>query len=149
MGKGRYAFVHWARRLAEAEGHANVDEQGLDADDRRVIGLGPDVGLVRRLEQPEGLEFVLGWSVGRILGVLTLVLVASVASVLLWVLLGPMVGGNLGPVGDDGAAPVAVGGGEFRGAGERVGGGVAMGVCVLLVGLSGMAGWMGVSWLVI
>lgn len=140
MGKGRFAFVHWARRLAEAEGR----DRSFREDGER------DGALVRRLEQPEGLEFVMGWSVGRILGALGLVLVATLASVLLWVLLGPA-GTNMSfaPSGDEGSGPVTTPGGGFRGAGDRVGGGVAMGICVLLVGLSSIAGWMGASWLVI
>ena len=40
-------------------------------------------------------------------------------------------------------------GSGFRGAGSRVGAGLLMGISVLLVGLSGIAGWVGVSWLVI
>jgi hypothetical protein len=39
--------------------------------------------------------------------------------------------------------------GGFRGAGDRVGAGAVMGICVLLIGLSSMAGWMGLSWLII
>ena len=38
--------------------------------------------------------------------------------------------------------------GGFRDAGDRVVAGVVVGIGVLLLGLSGMAGWMGVSWLV-
>jgi hypothetical protein len=136
MGKSRYAFVHWAHRLAAAETRhspsGSVDANG---------------DLVHKIEQPEGLEFVLSWSILRLSLALTLVLMASVAAVLLWILLGPsrtfMNPDTFNP------ADTMTRSGGFRGAGDRVGAGVVMGICVLLIGLSSMAGWMGVSWLVI
>ena len=136
MGKSRYAFVHWAHRLAAAETrHSPSGSVDADGD------------LVHKIEQPEGLEFVLSWSILRLSLALTLVLMASVAAVLLWILLGPsrtfMNPDTFNP------ADTMTRSGGFRGAGDRVGAGVVMGICVLLIGLSSMAGWMGVSWLVI
>ena len=136
MGKSRYAFVHWAHRLAAAETrHSPSGRVDADGD------------LVHKIEQPEGLEFVLSWSILRLSLTLTLVLMASVAAVLLWILLGPsrtfMNPDSFNP------ADTMIRSGGFRGAGDRVGAGVVMGICVLLIGLSSMAGWMGVSWLVI
>ena len=90
---------------------------------------------------------MLSWSVLRLSLALVLVLVASVAAVLLWVLLGRS-RSFMNPDAyslDD----TMIHDGGFRGAGNRVGAGVVMGICVLLIGLSSMAGWMGVSWLVI
>ena len=136
MGKSRYAFVHWAHRLAAAES-------------RQLHGGHVDGGgdLVHKIEQPEGLEFVLSWSVLRLSLALVLVLVASIAAVLLWIFLGPS-RAFMNPDSFDPDNTTTYNGG-FRGAGERVGSGIVTGICVLLIGLSSMAGWMGVSWLVI
>lgn len=132
-GKGRYAFVHWAHRLAAAPPTTPIrtPRPGEDADELR------ERDLVRRAEQVEGLEFVVSWSAIRIVAVLMVVLVASVAAALLWTLLGK----NTVVLGDGKHA-------GFRGASDRVTSGVLMGICVLLLGLSSMAGWLGLSWLV-
>ncbi|GAB7324881.1 hypothetical protein MBLNU13_g08704t2 [Cladosporium sp. NU13] len=136
MGKSRYAFVHWAHRLAAAES-------------RQIAGgrLDADGDLIHKIEQPEGLGFVLSWSILRLSLALLLVLVASVAAVLLWILLGQ----SRTFMNPDSFNPdnTATYNGGFRGAGDRVGPGVVMGICVLLIGLSSVAGWMGVSWLII
>ena len=136
MGKSRYAFVHWAHRLAAAESRQSPSGRvDVDGD------------LIHRIEQPEGLEFVLSWSILRLSLALILVLVASVAAVLLWTLLGQSrTFMNPDSFNLDGTM---IQNGGFRGAGDRVGAGVVMGICVLLIGLSSMAGWMGLSWLVI
>ena len=118
----------------------------LASTERR--GSGPD--LVRKVEQPEGLEFVTAWSVWRLSIALGLVLVASVAATLLWVLLGQSTSfANLDPSTFSESNDDPIQGSGFRGAGSRVGAGLLMGISVLLVGLSGIAGWVGVSWLVI
>lgn len=136
MGKSRYAFVHWAHRLAAAESrqspHARLDEGG---------------DLVHKIEQHEGLEFILSWSTWRLSLALLLVLVASVAAVLLWILLGRST--TFTSPESFGPGDMTIQGSGFRDAGDRVGAGLVMGICVLLIGLSSMAGWMGVSWLVI
>jgi hypothetical protein len=138
MGKSRYAFVHWAHRLAAAESRQLFSGR-IDADG----------DLIHKIEQPEGLEFVLCWSILRLSLALVLVLVASVAAVLLWILLGQsrtfMNSDSFSPEG----TTTMIHDGGFRGAGDRVGAGVVMGICVLLIGLSSMAGWIGFSWLVI
>jgi hypothetical protein len=136
MGKSRYAFVQWAHRLAAVElrqsPHGRHDADG---------------DLAHKIEQPEGLEFVLSWSILRLSLALLLILVASVAAALLWILLGSSTAfTNSDSYGPDDMAIQRSG---FRNAGERVGAGLVMGICVLLIGLSSMAGWMGVSWLVI
>ncbi|KAK5135729.1 hypothetical protein LTR08_004715 [Meristemomyces frigidus] len=135
LGRSRYAFVQWAHRVATAPPAVRTPLEG------EGVGVGERVerDLVRRMEQPEGLEFVVGWSVVRIGVALSLVGVVSVAAALLWVFLGTstVVGG-----GGGGAH------GGFRDAGDRVGAGVVMGICLLLLGLSGVGGWLGISWLV-
>ena len=80
MGKSRYAFVQWAHRLAAAE---SVQTPLKEHERMEVEG-----NLVRRIEQPEGLEFVLSWSILRLSLALLLVLVASIAAVFLWTFLG-------------------------------------------------------------
>ncbi|KAI7342248.1 hypothetical protein KC336_g23244 [Hortaea werneckii] len=145
QGRARYAFVHWAHRLAAApaspahpphrDGSHNVEAAAASA--AAVPPSSSDGDLIRRLEQPEGLEFVMVWSVKRIVLVFLFVLAASVAATLVWILLGRN-------------TPAAVPSqGGFRGAGDRVAAGVMMGICLLLLGLSSMAAWLGVSWLVI
>lgn len=136
MGKSRYAFVHWAHRLAAAESRQSPGGR-LDTDG----------DLVHRIEQPEGLEFVLSWSILRLSLALMLVLVASIAAILLWILLGH----STTFMNPDSTSPedTTIHNSGFRDAGERVGAGIVMGICVLLIGLSSMVGWMGVSWLVI
>lgn len=117
--------------------------------------------MVRRQEQHEGLDFVMAWSVFRILIVLAGVLLLSVAAALLWIFLGrsavPItlssgmsvgVGGGATTGGVGGVMSAAGDGSGFRDAGDRVGTGVLIGICVLLFGLTGMGGWIGVSWLV-
>lgn len=79
---------------------------------------------------------MVSWSVRRILLALTLVLVCSLAATLLWVFLGRSSQGHGGGAG-------------FMGAGDRVVGGVVMGICVLLIGCFGIGGWIGISWLVL
>jgi hypothetical protein len=152
MGKSRFAFVHWAHQLAAAESRQlSLMSPLQQRPSGRRRESGPDLDLVRKTEQPEGLEFVLSWSVLRLSVALGLVLVASVLATLLWVLLGQSTSfANLDPSSvllesDD----ELVQGSGFRGAGSRVGAGLLMGISVLLVGLSSIAGWVGVSWLVI
>lgn len=137
MGKSRYAFVHWAHRLSAAEAR--------QSSPRRQAGW-RESNLVHRIEQSEGLEFVLSWSVRRVSLALALVTTASVAAVLLWIFLGRST--TLMNTNSTNLGGVMVTDGGFHNAGDRVASGLVMGICVLLVGLSGIAGWMGVSWLV-
>lgn len=129
LGRSRYAFVHWARRLAAAplartpQGRVNVEAVG-------------ERDLARKMDQPEGLAFVVRWSVLRIVVALVLVFVVSCAAVLLWVFLGRDTSAGQQPHGGS------------RDAGDRVNTGVLMGMCILLIGVSGICGWLGVSWLV-
>ena len=129
LGRSRFAFVHWAHRLAAAPPvrTSGADSQRSEMDEQ---------DLVRRMKQPEGLEFVVSWSITRILFILVAILVISMAASLLWVLLGHNTVASSPPQGG------------FRDAGDRIVPGVVMGICILLVGLTTMAGWLGVSWLV-
>lgn len=127
QGRSRYAFVHWAHRLAGASAQpaahsSNVPENTKDDP------LGK--------EGREGLAFILSWSIARILLVLLLVSTLSTAAALLWIFLGRSTTEAWPPKSD------------FRNAGDRVGTGMVIGICVLLLGLSSMAGWLGASWLI-
>ena len=182
LGKARYAWVHWARRLGSCparpgssyepfEPHRPAPAPPLPArhpdrrhrpswplTDQRSSGNGvnPHSGprdsgveveeeqqqLERETEQhePKGLEFVPGWSVGKIVGVVGMVMVLAVAAAVLWILLGL-------PIKDLGTLP-GYGDTGFRGAGGRVGTGCAFGVLVLVVGWTGAAGWIWLSWVI-
>ncbi|KAK4979147.1 hypothetical protein LTR42_001649 [Elasticomyces elasticus] len=130
LGRQRYAFVHWAHRLAAAP---PLRTPQADDDDVQTTIEG-DLG--RKLAQPEGLEFVVSWSILRIILVVSTIVALSMAAALLWTFLGRnTVSGDLPH-------------GGFRDAGDKVGSGLLIGICMLLVGLISTAGWLGVSWLV-
>ncbi|KAI5269368.1 hypothetical protein E4T47_07159 [Aureobasidium subglaciale] len=147
-GKSRYAWVSWAHRLADAPAITTplppasgppctaVDSARTPASPATTSTVNNRFSMIRRLEQHEGLEFVVSWSVRRILLALLFVLVLSLAATLLWIFLGK----NSHSPGQ---------GAGFMGAGDRVVAGVVMGICVLLIGIAGIGGWIGVSWLVL
>ena len=128
LGKSRFAFMHWAHRLTAATPARTPrgDDSLVEQPNRDPLG---------RFEQAEGLEFVVSWSVPRILIVLLLVLLASIAAALLWTFLGHNTLGAWPPQGG------------FRDRWDRLATGFIIGICILLLGLSSMAGWLGVSWL--
>ncbi|KAH0277119.1 hypothetical protein KCU91_g3410, partial [Aureobasidium melanogenum] len=147
-GKSRYAWVSWAHRLADAPAlttplsppsaltSAAPDTVRTPASAGITATVNNRFSMIRRAEQHEGLEFVVSWSVRRILLALILVLVLSLAAALLWVFLGKDSHSSGGQAG-------------FLGAGDRVVAGVVMGICVLLIGCFGVGGWIGISWLVL
>lgn len=169
-GKNRFAFVHWARRLAAAPSSSTAPSSPAAADtllprkpadhpeqDGDTRGMGdvsrkfPHDSLIVRGEQPEGLEFVVSWSARRISIALLLVILLAILANLLWVFLGKQTtpgggGGGGGGWPDVFGGPATAG---FKGAGDRVGTGVLVGVLVLLIGLTAFGGWLGISWLVL
>lgn len=130
LGKSRYAFVHWAHRLAAAPPARSPafprDYENLDT---------PNAELVRRMEQSEGLEYIVSWSISRILLALTTIVLLSIAAVLLWIFLGKST--TPGFPNNEG----------FRDAGDRVGTGILIGIFVFLSGMGCFTAWLGVSWL--
>lgn len=122
LGKGRYAFVHWAHRLAAAS-QIRTPQPGEEIED------------TMDRDFSEGLEFVVSWSVARVLAVFLIVIALSIAAALLWTLLGL-------------SSVTGKPHGGFRDAGDRVVAGVLLGICTLLVGLTGTAGWLWLSWLI-
>ena len=129
LGRSRYAFVQWAHRLTAASPARTLRSEDREAEETRGESLS-------QINQPEGLEFVVSWSVPRILVVLALAFIFSIAAGLLWTFLGKQTPGS---TPSDGG---------FRDAGDRLATGLLIGICVLVGGLSGMTGWLGVSWLV-
>ncbi|CAK3911150.1 Hypothetical predicted protein [Lecanosticta acicola] len=136
LGKSRYAFVHWAHRLAAAPPPTRPTSPPASGEE--VPQPSPQSReLLHRIEQPEGLELIMSWSISRILLALTIVVVFSLAAILLWTFLGKNTPSQM---------PASAG---FKGAGDRVGTGVLIGIVVFLIGLGMIAGWLGISWLVI
>ncbi|KAF2173762.1 hypothetical protein M409DRAFT_16035 [Zasmidium cellare ATCC 36951] len=133
LGKSRYAFVHWAHRLAAAPPPAR--STAFPTDDEHPDS--PNAELVRRMEQPEGLEYIISWSISRILSALLIIVLLSIVAVLLWTFLGKS------------TTPNWPSNGGFRGAGDRVGTGILIGIFVFLSGMGCFAAWLGVSWLVL
>jgi hypothetical protein len=149
-GKSRYAWVSWAHRLSDAPAIStplplSSEPPSAVQDSARTPAsavtasstVNNRFSMIRRAEQHEGLAFVVSWSVRRILVALALVLTLSLAATLLWVFLGKNSHGDGGNQAG------------FVGAGDRVVAGVVMGICVLLIGIFGVGGWIGVSWLVL
>ncbi|PNS20607.1 hypothetical protein CAC42_334 [Sphaceloma murrayae] len=146
----RISSANMHHRSASARFSSMGDEMGRSMP---VTPVTPVAGLTvstgRRMEDDEfeGLMFVLKWDVKRIVGVLVLVVLGAVAAALLWVFLGTGRGAIFArPMGEGMTYSDAAG---YRGAGDRVGPGAVLGICVMLVGLTGIGGWIGVSWLVI
>ncbi|KAL8632973.1 hypothetical protein Q9189_001227 [Teloschistes chrysophthalmus] len=94
------------------------------------------------------LELLEGWHLPLIASAICLTLILSLLTTLLWIFLGVD-----GAVALRNEARVGMGVGlemgrsGFRGAGDRVGTGVGMGVLVLMVGWTGVGGWVLVGWL--
>lgn len=130
LGKSRYAFVHWAHRLAAAP---PTRSPALPMDDENPDT--PSAELARRMEQPEGLEYIISWSISRILLALLIIVLLSIAAVLLWTFLGKS------------TTPNWPSNGGFHGAGDRVGTGILIGIFVFLSGMGCFTAWLGVSWL--
>ena len=130
-GRGGLEWVKWVGGLDE---NNNGDINGSD-DTEKVI------------EEKEkiAVELVEGWNGGKIALAVGSVVLLSVAVVVLWIFLG--VGGEqAGYLGFRGIGKEGEVG--FRGAGGRVETGVLLGVLVLLMGWTGVAAWIGLSWFV-
>ena len=106
-----------------------------------------------RTKEHIGVQLEEGWNVRRLGSVFIGVIVASLLAMLLWIFLGAGGGEIYRQGGSSGGMPIGEGTlqGSWRGEGprERAEGGLVLGVLVLLVGWTGMAGWAVVSWLVV
>ncbi|KAL9021146.1 MAG: hypothetical protein Q9185_001685 [Variospora sp. 1 TL-2023] len=127
-GKGRKKFewVEWVRRLPRYS-------EGLDSEEENIA-----------------LELVEGWGVGRVAFAVLVIVLLSMLATLLWVLVGingSMMLQNEAMVGLPMELRLKSTG--FRGAGMRVGTGLALGLLVLLLGWTGVGAWILLSWLVV
>ncbi|USW56482.1 hypothetical protein Slin15195_G098010 [Septoria linicola] len=153
LGRGKFAFVQWARSAAGTNktccgGGDHATAAAPPGPDTEVAESSDEADLLddhhHHLShfhiQPKTvhLEFILHWSARRISLALLFIILLAVAACLLWIFLGKQ--------SAPGPDPIVTAG--FRGAGDRVGTGLLMGVMVLLVGLTGLGGWLGLSWLV-
>ncbi|EME42331.1 hypothetical protein DOTSEDRAFT_81250 [Dothistroma septosporum NZE10] len=131
LGKSHFAFVHWAHRLSASQNptHMPIDDETPESGES---------SLVRSIEQPEGIEFIVSWSVKRILLAALLVILLSIAAALLWIFLGK----SSSPYVFRSASA------GFRNSGDRVGTGILIGILIFLIGMGALIGWLGVSWLV-
>jgi hypothetical protein len=139
IGKSRYAWVHWAYRISSITFHphspapiSSVDSPAARPSAAQYVGRYRE-DLEGDNECAAGLEFVEGWCAWRISLAVSAVVICALGAALCWIFLGSNV--FLTETG-------------FRDAGERVVGGMMIGVFVLLIGWTGVGGWVGVSWIV-
>lgn len=146
--RGRYAWVHWARRVGNASSLQPLSSpEFLREKDEYEGGAETSRNRTQHTET-EGLEFVVSWSWRRIALALAVVLVLSIAVALLWIFIGRGGGSDSSGLVTGGRPAATQGAGGFRDAGDRVAAGVLVGICVLLLGVVGVAGWLCLSWLV-
>lgn len=136
-GKRKYEWVQWIQQLSDHKKQRQNNAYTEDFDGKNVVGL----------------EFVLAWSISRILLVLLFVTLLAISVAILWILLGTRVqpnglrisieGGNVN--GRWGSNEDVIG---YHHAGERVVGGMLAGIFTLMVGWMGVVNWIVVSWLV-
>ena len=137
LGKSKYAWVHWAKRLASCPAYLRSPAPAPPADS-------PATRLAKLHEDEESkngdhekgyiiddcsasLEFLESWSWHRIIVAFIVVGALALATALCWILLGT----NLQPFETG-----------YRNAGERVTGGAVLGLFTLLMGWTWIAGWI-------
>jgi len=119
LGRSQYTWVQWTHEAAKASRLAATNKYVTHGQLWPQVAPGPQ------------LEFIEGWSVGRLLTAGVGVLFASTTVLLLWVFLS--------------GAPEAL---EAHDARVRVLTGTVLGVLVALLGGFGMLLWIALSWLV-
>jgi len=117
--RSQYSWVQWSNQAATLTSPTAGITLAQRPSLQRHQGPGPQF------------EFVEGWSVWRLLTAGTIVVMASVAVLLLWVFLGGG-SGNLG----------------VNGARDRLLPGIGLGLLTTLLGGLGMAMWIALSWIV-
>jgi hypothetical protein len=130
-GKARYTWVHWARRVAASNSIRSACRRAWSLNDNnnpfrfpRPIDPAPETVLPDSIIT---IQFVCSVSKLRVLTVLALMLVLSVAAALLWIFAGtPGTGIRIG---------------EARQRSDRVGSGMAVGILVLLIEGLGFGAW--------
>ncbi|KAI9808430.1 MAG: hypothetical protein M1827_007249 [Pycnora praestabilis] len=131
------------RRPSLGHGHSGAGT-GDSEEDISIPGIGDKAAL----------EFIEGWHVLRLVSAVTIVLIASLIALLLWVFLG--VEGTAGALAGEFDMGGQVGSwdgggmrGGFRGAGGRVETGAVLGGFVLILGWTIIGVWLAISWLVV
>ena len=133
LGKRRHEWVEWVTSLPENSNMESIDNERI------------------------ALELVEGWSTSKFLAAVISVLLCSVTITLLWIFLG--IGGDtmMGFESANVSLPGGLTGSEsttvdspigYRGAGGRVGTGVALGILVLMFGWTNIVAWILLNWLV-
>ncbi|KAL9010645.1 MAG: hypothetical protein Q9173_004444 [Seirophora scorigena] len=123
-GRKKYEWVEWIRRLPR-------HTEGLDSKEESIA-----------------LELVEGWGVRRMAVAVVLVVLLSMLATLLWILMGSdgsVMLQNSAMLGLPMELRLKSSG--YRGAGMRVGTGLALGLLVLLLGWTGVGAWILLSWL--
>ncbi|QDS71859.1 hypothetical protein FKW77_010006 [Venturia effusa] len=150
-GKGRYAWVRWVHLISS---YPRLSENGKDGKEEQGDGASAfTTPSHQRLEQVT-FDFILGWSPIRIIIALLFIVFLSLLTALLWIFLGTRVGSNGVRVALDASgqpAPARLTPEDTAGynhAGERVVGGILAGIFALMVGWTGVCGWIVLSWLV-
>jgi hypothetical protein len=139
LGKARYAWVHWAHRITSIAPHLRSPAPIPTADSSatRLADSQATERLGEYIEDDDkctaGLDFVEGWSLWRILMAISAVMLFAIVAAICWIFLG---------------SNLTVTKTGYRDSGERVAGGMVIGVFVLLIGWTGVGGWIGVSWLI-
>jgi hypothetical protein len=137
IGKARYAWVHWARRMALPSNIIPAQAPPAASPVARLATETTEIEPSERanscMECAMGLDFVEGWCAWRISFALVTVIICALAGALCWILLGTSFSFERTGI---------------RNAGERVQSGCLIGVFVLMIGWSGVLGWLGLSWLV-
>ena len=162
VGSARYGWVHWARKVATSSAnpislhHHHYRSSSTSSYEpfephrppppppQRQSASWPlseegDVGLESEAQwDSTRLEFVTSWGVRRIASAMLGVVMLAIAAAVVWILVGlPRKDlGTLPGYGDEG----------FRDAGGRVSTGCLLGLLVLILGWTGVGGWIWVSW---
>lgn len=118
IGRGKFTFVQWARRIANVPTLHILQSDEYAGD---VIDL-------------EGLEFVVAWSRQRVIFALAVVLLMTVAIPLLWA-----------AVSDASSIPMGFGG--YQAIHGRSAAAALLGFCVFVVGMTCTGVWIILSWL--
>ncbi|TLD18349.1 hypothetical protein E2P81_ATG12144 [Venturia nashicola] len=146
-GKGKYGWVQWIHRISSPP-------TKLQKEDAVPQSPSPPPSPTAPHNKETTLTLHLAFSPRRILLSLTLITATSLLISLLWILLGTRTESNGVRISlNDAGFPEAkwaipseaVG---WRHAGERVAGGLLAGILSLMVGWTGLVGWVFVSWLV-
>jgi hypothetical protein len=136
MGKAQYMWVHWAHRLASTPAHLLPPAPVPTAESPRLRSAAASLSLPGEKAKGRGetcvagLEFVEGWVTWKLLVAVVIAVVLAIAATLLWILVGVSEG-------------LAV-----NGAASRIIPGCLVGLLLFALGMTMVAMWACISWLV-